>query len=68
MVEKRGEIAIIRLDKKKERGEMEGSMGVIRGERGCSGLSSEAERLLHTEAGLCECVFLCVCAPECICE
>lgn len=31
---------------------MEGSMGVIREERGCSGLSSEAEKLLHTEAGV----------------
>lgn len=62
-VEKRGEIVIIKLDKKKGRGEIDGSMGVIREERGCSGLSSEAERLLHTEAGLCECLFLCACVP-----
>ncbi len=37
---------------------MGGSMGVIREERGCSGLSSEAEKLLHTEAGLRVCVCL----------
>lgn len=39
---------------------MEGSMGVIGEERGCSGLSSEAEKLLHTAAELraraCPCV------------
>lgn len=39
---------------------MEGSRGVIREESGCSGLSSEAERLLHTEADLLERVTLCV--------
>lgn len=42
---------------------MEGSMGVIREQRGCSGLSSEAEKLLHTKAEVCVCVcvFVSVC-------
>lgn len=40
---------------------MEGSMGVISEERGCSGLSSEAEKLLHSE------VFVCVCECVCVC-
>lgn len=39
---------------------MESSRGVIREESGCSGLSSEAERLLHTEADLLEPATLCV--------
>lgn len=40
---------------------MEGSVGVIREENGCSGLSSEAEKLLHTEAELCVCPLVWVC-------
>lgn len=40
---------------------MEGSRGVIREERGCSGLSSEAKSLLHTEADLCDVVIVSVC-------
>lgn len=48
-LEKRGEIVIIRLDKKRVEGDG-GSMGVIREESACSGLSSEAERLLRIEA------------------
>ncbi len=45
---------------------MEGSMGVIREERGCSGLSSEAEKLLHTQAELWVCVCVCVCLSVCV--
>lgn len=41
---------------------MEGSMGVIREERGCSGLSSEAEKLLQTKAESCACVCVHACA------
>lgn len=40
---------------------MEGSVGVIREESGCSGLSSEAEKLLNTEAELCVRGCGCVC-------
>ena len=49
---------------------MEGSMGVIREERGCSGLSSEAEKLLQTKAESCACVCACVCVRGfgCVCE
>lgn len=38
-------------------------MGAIWGEKGCSGLSSEAARLMHTAVAVCECAFFCVYVP-----
>lgn len=47
---------------------MEGSTGVRGEQRGCSGLSSEAGKLLHVEALHWECVHapLCVCVRVCV--
>lgn len=46
---------------------MEGGRGVIREQRGCSGLGSEAEKLFRTKAelGVCACPRVCACRYVC---